>query len=847
MPKATPRQESQPRLSNGFQTLEQRILLFNLGYGQFEIFPESIPAPPNPDTGASSIQPGSIAELEVIFTNDDTESASPAPDDEDEPPLFAFLYQSPDNDLSTPEDDLLIGQWAVPSVPAATDAGPGQVEVEWTFIMDPFAEIDTPIYFYMETETVLDVADADMDGDVDEPLSFGADAFVGYELAPASIGADFFVVGLDAQAIAPLDDIYPDAEPGSALPGDEILVTYSIRNPGSSPTDQFRIDIYLVLLTPNGGETRTLIGQDVLLSGVTGDFNPIRRQTLTLPERADAVYAASNGEYFIMTEIVDPIDPVVTQQLTGEGINTGHNDNKMGDATNNGLRWRSPFVPGTSGGYTNRLTEEPFQPEGANEDLSPNWDVSSALFIYTHPQLYATQMLTLNSNVNPGQSVVVRPTIFNDSALGTDPFDVAFYASTDGVISTEDVLLTTVRVTPGMDAFESREIPTTVRLPSLQQEPEFWDEIQNIRDGDYFIGIIIDSSREIDESGPDQPDNANVGEDIDFVQVGTFDNNNGGGNPVGVDLLPTFFDIIPGTIDGDSNFTVQYTIANTGTVRSPKTTARLYASRNALITNADQFLEAIAIPNLEPGQDTGILTATVSIDSGSLVFTEAVPSEMFVGLLVDARNNAVESNEANNVRRTVGVGVDTAQVGTLDTPADNAPNSRGNAANLGVLTGNFKRTRDFVGGIDEFDWYRFNINNVAEVQLALDGLEDNANVFIEDRRGDIKASGTLTGDRTEVIFKGLNPDRYWIKVVPANSNVNTDYRLNVRADYTFTPPASASSATAARSLTASVSSDATGLPFARPTGVTAFTFVSDALDDDALDAERIIAGVVAKG
>ena len=110
-------------------------------------------------------------------------------------------------------------------------------------------------------------------------------------------------------------------------------------------------------------------------------------------------------------------------------------------------------------------------------------------------------------------------------------FQVDFYLSNDGVMgSSDDLLLDTVTITPGISANTTDSFNYTLTLPGSASTYWFGDDV-------YHVGMVVDSTQTVPEQ--DESDNANRGEGLDldsFVingveQVGTRENDDLIGTP----------------------------------------------------------------------------------------------------------------------------------------------------------------------------------------------------------------------------------------------------------------------------------------------------------------------------
>ena len=108
------------------------------------------------------------------------------------------------------------------------------------------------------------------------------------------------------------------------------------------------------------------------------------------------------------------------------------------------------------------------------------------------------------------------------------------------------------------------------------------------------------------------------------------------------------------------------------------------------------------------------------------------------------------------------------------------------AQSLGFLDGTLtvRQLKDAVGKEDTKDYYRFELLDFRNVDLTLDSLGANANLFLGDGQGNLIASSTNQGNAAESIAQILAPGTYHILVrsVRAENNASTTYQLNLQPE-----------------------------------------------------------------
>lgn len=108
------------------------------------------------------------------------------------------------------------------------------------------------------------------------------------------------------------------------------------------------------------------------------------------------------------------------------------------------------------------------------------------------------------------------------------------------------------------------------------------------------------------------------------------------------DLRPTFVDA-PSTAARGSTVSVTTAVANGGDAPTGSYTIRYYASTDATITSGDTLLKSVT----RSGQNAG---ATLQWSEAVTIPVGMAAGNYFIGVIVDATNAVVESNETNNWR-----------------------------------------------------------------------------------------------------------------------------------------------------------------------------------------------------
>ncbi|TVQ18210.1 MAG: hypothetical protein EA367_15375 [Leptolyngbya sp. DLM2.Bin15] len=89
------------------------------------------------------------------------------------------------------------------------------------------------------------------------------------------------------------------------------------------------------------------------------------------------------------------------------------------------------------------------------------------------------------------------------------------------------------------------------------------------------------------------------------------------------------------------------------------------------------------------------------------------------------------------------------------------------------------RVQNNVGPDDRDDFYRLRLTGRTSLEINMDRLQDNANLQLLNRRGNVIARSTRPGTRDEDINTTVNRGTYFLRVFTPNRRADTRYRLNV--------------------------------------------------------------------
>ena len=210
-------------------------------------------------------------------------------------------------------------------------------------------------------------------------------------------------------------------------------------------------------------------------------------------------------------------------------------------------------------------------------------------------------------------TVSVNAVVDNPGLVASGSFDVKYYLSTDGDITTSDTLLTTV-----------------TRNSIAAQGHQSWAQSltipKNLAAGDYVIGMILDPANKIVETD----ESNNVGSASLTVVAGA-------PRP---DMVVNNF-VIPDSGAANTTISVNAEVANQGTKESGKFDIKFYLSFDDQITVGDMLLTTVTRNTILPG---GIQNWMQSLSLPKAV-TEG---DYYIGMIIDPAFKVAESDENNN-------------------------------------------------------------------------------------------------------------------------------------------------------------------------------------------------------
>ncbi|MFX1393724.1 MAG: S8 family serine peptidase [Promethearchaeota archaeon] len=207
----------------------------------------------------------------------------------------------------------------------------------------------------------------------------------------------------------------------------------------------------------------------------------------------------------------------------------------------------------------------------------------------------------------------------NIDAAASGAFIVSYYASLDTTITDTDFLI-------GTDIISS--------IPSGDYADSSWSGtfLGGMPDGTYYIGWIIDSNDDVDESNEDN----NVFYETSYQLIVI-------NKPDLTDRGNSFSSFTPTTVQpGVTSFDVWCDIENIGTGSSGSFNVSYYASLDTTITDSDYLLGNDTLSPIMPGD--------YADSSWSGTFPSGVPDGIYyIGWIIDSDDDVDESDENNNI------------------------------------------------------------------------------------------------------------------------------------------------------------------------------------------------------
>ncbi|HEY9628118.1 MAG TPA: hypothetical protein V6C84_12535 [Coleofasciculaceae cyanobacterium] len=231
---------------------------------------------------------------------------------------------------------------------------------------------------------------------------------------------------------------------------------------------------------------------------------------------------------------------------------------------------------------------------------------------------------------------------------------------------------------------------------------------------------------------------------------------------------------------------------NVGTLSGSKRIGGFVGSRDK-IDFAKFTLSGASEFGLTLGRVTGRASARVTLRNSRGAVLEnfksgAKPKTIAASLAAGSYYISVQSLKGN-INYNLAASATPSAPPTPPTPPVPPVEGLNSAVDIGVLSGTYTN-QDFVGTTDPVDFYKFTLNDAANLQARVTGSSANTRVqLIRDGNGnglvdneEILASGTnFSSTFLSDVTQDLPSGAYFIKVEPSNTSASTIYQLNLVA------------------------------------------------------------------
>ena len=244
------------------------------------------------------------------------------------------------------------------------------------------------------------------------------------------------------------------------------------------------------------------------------------------------------------------------------------------------------------------------------------------------------------------ETLQVNFKIGNLASQTSGNFNTDFYLSNDNIISPADTYLGTYEISPGIAGNNNSKV-----LKANLQLPADWEQ-----EGKYYLGMITDSQKEVIETNENNNRNQGLNIDYDLVEIDFAD----------VDLVGEYFQVTENKISPQESFTVDFTISNKEVKASKSFEVDFYLSDNDFISDRDTYIGTYTVEQPIAGNSsTDILTANLELPPDW-----QQTGTYYLGMIVDGKEQIIETNEKNN--RNQGLAVDYDGIEIIDTLKGNS-------------------------------------------------------------------------------------------------------------------------------------------------------------------------------
>jgi Ca2+-binding RTX toxin-like protein len=238
--------------------------------------------------------------------------------------------------------------------------------------------------------------------------------------------------------------------------------------------------------------------------------------------------------------------------------------------------------------------------------------------------------------VTAGGTARINFRVQNNGFVSSGTFAVGFYISKIGSPSSDYVYLDT-RTFTNLEALSISNLSTIdIKLPDAGNA--FWS---GIGDGDYYIGMAIDTNNQVIESN--ESNNQSVGRLIDYDVITV------SGTQKKPNLTGKLFDVRPEPLNAGDKFNFDFDIANLGGPTGKDIEVAFYLSKDRNITTTDKFLIRTTLAALQANSSTGtrFMIDDLTLPGVGDAYWSG-DGTYFMGMIIDPDNKIIESNEFDN-------------------------------------------------------------------------------------------------------------------------------------------------------------------------------------------------------
>jgi subtilase family serine protease len=394
-------------------------------------------------------------------------------------------------------------------------------------------------------------------------------------------------------------------------PGQKLDLSFAVANNGDEKASPFSVDLYISQDADISSTDDIRLGSyDIRTDLAPQSDTGVKKFSYSTPSSSDPFWANGDGTYYVGM-IVDPKNQVLES-----------------DEDNN-----------------------------SNQGIGLDSDgVEIASFLPS--DLIGTYLDLAQSQIAPGQKLDLSFTVINNNRERANPFSVDLYISPDPEISTsDDIKIGSYGIKEALAGGEDTGIKRFSYYTPKSDNP-LWDN----GNGTYYIGMVVDSKNEVEETNEDNNSNQGLDLDSDGVEVTRFSPS---------DLKGSFFDVAQSKIKPGQALDLSFTVANAGNEDANPFSIGLYlAQESDLSGNNYVELGQYDIRNvLEGGKDTGVKRFTYKTPGADDPFWDNGNGEYYVAMVVDSKQEVFETNEDNNSNQGVGLDLDELETSSFS-PSD---------------------------------------------------------------------------------------------------------------------------------------------------------------------------------